>query len=88
MTKETRFLFELQDVAQIRATCACCQSEVLCRLDSEFSLPAKCPNCKSVWYTGHGTPGYNLIQNMRQLIRQSDPLVTLRFEVLAPTETD
>ena len=51
MVKETRIIFELGDILQMRIVCSHCRGEVVhSKLKPNYRLPANCPNCNEEWW--------------------------------------
>lgn len=87
MTQETRIVFDLSDIVNIRLVCANpeCGGETMCPLGSKYQIPEKCPYCPERWITnGSDTPEAKLVKAMRHVQLQSNPPVELRFEMRLP----
>ena len=49
MVKQTRIIFTLGDVVQIRFVCPKCDGAMTQKLDASERLPDQCPSCKQPW---------------------------------------
>ena len=51
MAKETRFIFGLEDILQIRVICLKCKGEITRSLSQRTrDLPEQCPTCLDEWW--------------------------------------
>ena len=84
MTKETRIVFSLNDLASVRFQCGKCQGEVVQRFDGRhWRLPTSCSLCLDLWdeRDSRRTELDELLLMMRNLCDRPDPQISLRFEL-------
>ena len=84
MTKETRIVFGLEDLATIRFQCNRCQGELVQHLDGlHWYLPGLCPMCHVSWdkevIDRDGID--ELVLLVRRLSRGAEPKLNVRLEL-------
>ncbi len=83
MVKETRIIFGIGDITNVRLCCTNCKGEVMCPLRADYTLPNRCPYCEDNWNGMRNTQGLavQFISDMRHLLRQQNPPITIRLEL-------
>ena len=90
MVKETRIVFSLDDIRQVRMVCAKCQGEIARPLSqSVHMLPKQCPNCLIEWWDGLVKPRVieatvDMLKSLDRLQRalgMDDQPISIRFEL-------
>ena len=84
MVKETLHIFELGDLKAIRLQCTNCKREAVQSVNTT-EVPKQCPFCKSEWEIDlpQGARGlnYQLVRTMRELLKEQNPAMNVRFEI-------
>ncbi len=79
MVKETRLLFDLNDILALRVTCDTCSGEISFAVPvggSGFQMRTTCPHCGQVWRTTqHRGPTRieSLMRGLVELIHEETP---------------
>ena len=91
MVKQTRHIFEVGDILQIRIRCSECGAELTKpRYGSATALPEKCPYCLYEWWDNHSMPVsvdavkevLKSIERLQVVLDRDDCApVTIRFEI-------
>ena len=90
MVKETRIVFELCDVSQVRIVCVKCNGEIARSLtQSSNPLPNHCPHCLVEWWDHHDQPTaiqatIEALKSIARLIKVLDSNpgpITVRLEI-------
>ena len=88
--KETRLIFDVEDIVSIRYTCpqSDCRGEIVRRLDSQKHVGNGCPFCGGEfwparrWPNGPGDPPERTIfDNLKALTGVADDRCRVRFEM-------
>ncbi len=85
MVKETKILFDLNDLTAIRVQCGHCPNEVVLRPGAKcIPMPERCVNCDHSWIQGN--KNFDLTRQLVYLLSYiqsevTDSLVHLRFEL-------
>ena len=82
MAKETRLVFGIEDIAALRVECTNCHSEVAVPVMNGAALSQRCPSCGQIWYNREERTFWNLLTLLLDMRTQTDPLLTVRFEVV------
>ena len=71
MVKETRLVFEISDICNVRIICAHCRGQVLYSLVDRFPGPEFCPLCHEPWVLPEGQPkvAYKHLQDLLAAIK-------------------
>ena len=90
MVKETRTVFGLDDIRQVRIICSKCCGEIARSLaHSSNLLPEKCPNCFDEWWDRHSMPraieatieALKAINRLMNILKVETGPVDVRFEI-------
>ncbi len=91
MTKETRTVFGLEDIAAVRFRCAGCGKELSLALGGTEALPGECPSCRSPWKPPRADAPkvvQDFLKSMRTLLGLREAIgkrVTVTFELREQT---
>ena len=82
MVKQTRIIFGIDDIVNVRVQCRKCRGEIICPLQRECNVPSQCPYCETSWRkNGGGFADDELIRQLRLSLRYADGPVNLSFEI-------
>lgn len=86
MVKETRIIFDVNDVVKIRIVCTQCKAEAVYpgrSNDSKTTLALNCPGCGATWAAAPGCvhPVRQLFDILRTIKTPDDHNMKLRFEI-------
>ena len=87
LVKETRILFDIRDIRNLRVACGTCGFEMMFAPHQNREIPKKCPYCPSEWVDAlnANNPAWDkvvsLIQAVAYLSKLQNPPVSLRFEI-------
>ncbi len=91
MVKQTRHIFEVGDILEIRIRCSECGAEITKpRYKSSTAFPMKCPHCLNDWWDEISTPVtveatkavlVSLERLRLSLEREDCTPITIRFEI-------
>ncbi len=84
MTQESKIVFDISDISNIRVVCLDpgCLGEIMCPLGSKYRIPRECPYCETQWVTnGSDTAEMQLVKALRNVQLQSNSRTKLRFEI-------
>ena len=93
MVKETRTLFEVTDLRNLRLACGSCGTEMLFPPHQNREIPKKCPYCPAEWVDDLATknPAWDkavlLLQTIAYLSSLETSPVRLRLEFDGEPET-
>ena len=88
MTGETRYIFDLKDVAALRFQCVSpgCGAETVRHLPKDVFMPSACPVCGAEWLElGVGPIGVNnrLVMAVQEILRRDDLPMNVRSRYYA-----
>ena len=87
MVKQTRILFDIENVENMRIVCGRCGSEMLFPPSQNREIPKNCPYCPAEWADDLSpkNPAWDgavaVLQNIAYLSQLKDPIVRIRFEI-------
>jgi len=84
MTQESKIVFDLSDIVNIRLVCANpgCRGGTMCPLDADYKIPGSCPYCGDSWErNGSDTPEKQLVAALRRVRNLDGPPVLMKFEM-------
>ena len=90
MVKETRTIFSLDDIRQVRIVCSNCGGEIARSLTkSSNMLPERCPNCFEEWWDRNHKPmaveatidALKAVDRLMKVLDVEDGPITVRFEI-------
>ncbi|MDE0002736.1 MAG: hypothetical protein OXQ29_08580 [Rhodospirillaceae bacterium] len=89
MVTQTRHIFEVDDLVAVRLQCQACGSEAIHTVE-RTDVPYDCPFFGGAWEVAQGTPRgdlWQVIRALQGLRSQTEPSVTIRFELDADPST-
>lgn len=84
--QETRFVFDLKDITNIRYVCRekDCGGKIVCPPNGKYRLPQECPYCGARWSDSAISNERELKAVMKRILEQENSPIRLRFELSWP----
>ena len=83
MVKETRIIFEIQDVQGVRVRCSHCKAAIVLHLADSHAIPDACPSCLKDWRQTRDNryAASRLLSAMRDVLREQDAPMKVLLEL-------
>ena len=83
MVKQTRIIFEVGDVVNLRIRCNTCKREIVQKISAEREIQVACPLCNTPWKsTGSGaTATERLFIALHDVLAQDSVPLTILMEL-------
>ena len=81
MVRETRIIFEPEDITKLRYRCGCCEGEVSHSARSGQDVPDRCPLCQQRWLIQGNGVSEKLVQALRSYLSQNTLPMKVWFEM-------
>ena len=85
MTKEHRYVFDVEDISGLALVCRKCETEVVYRIDGKYFPADHCVGCDARLgmpaIADGEDPSFDLLRNIRRVAKLDNPVVKLRFIV-------
>ena len=86
MTQETKIVFDLDDITNIRVICGTedCGGEIVIPVEGGKSAPHECPCCLTRWRNGGANSEFEFISTLRHLAGKLGGKIKLKLEINRP----
>ena len=89
MVKETRIIFQVEDIVAFRVQCGKCKNELLINLKDSKIMPESCPLCRCEWLVRNNgieqPAGLRLLRELRDILYSDASPVTIKLDMDADT---